>query len=127
MKMKRNFANIERRVSNAAGDGQNVQHFMSDSPWAAEPLIEQVQQEIASTPGLAQGGVLLLDESADEKAGEKSAGAVRQHNGRLGKVEMSQVGVFLAYYNPTASVWTWVDGELYLPERWFMPEMAAER
>jgi len=125
MKTKRNFANIDRRVTNPEGDGQNLQQFMSDSPWAAQPPIQQVQQEIASTPGLEQGGVLLLDESAEEKAGEKSAGAGRQHNGRLGKVEMSQVGVFLAYYK--APVWTWVDGELYLQKHWFTPEMAAER
>lgn len=121
----RNFANIDRRVIDPGGDGQNLQQFMSDSPWASQPPIQQVQQEIASTPGLAQGGVLLLDESAEEKAGEKSAGAGRQYNGRLGKVEMSQVGVFLAFYK--APVWTWVDGELYLPKHWFTPEMSAER
>ena len=69
MKTKRNFANIDRRVIDPEGDGQNLQQFMSDSPWAAQPPIQQVQQEIASTPGLAQGGVLLLDESPDEKAG----------------------------------------------------------
>jgi hypothetical protein len=38
---------------------------------------------------------------------------------------MSQVGTFLAYAN--GSVWTWVDGELYLPEHWFAPEMAELR
>lgn len=122
---KRNFANIERRGSDSEGDGQKLQQFMSDSPWAARTVIGQVQAEITQTPGLAQDGVLLLDESADEKAGDKSAGAGRQHNGRLGKVEMSQVGVFLAYYQ--APIWTWVDGELYLPRHWFTPEMAAER
>ncbi len=125
MNTKRNFANIDRRVRDPKGDGQNLQQFMSDSPWEAQPVIAQVQAEITQTPGLAPGGVLLLDESADEKAGDKSAGAGRQHNGRLGKVEMSQVGVFLAYYR--APVWTWVDGELYLPQHWFTPEMAAER
>jgi SRSO17 transposase len=125
MKGKRNFANMDRRVIDPAGDGQNLQQFMSDSPWSAQRVIRQVQQEIAATPGLQQGGVLLLDESADEKAGNKSAGAGRQYNGRLGKIEMSQVGVFLAYYQDV--VWTWVDGELFLPEYWFTPELAAER
>jgi SRSO17 transposase len=72
-----------------------------------------------------EGGYLLLDESADEKAGDKSAGAGRQHNGRLGKIEMSQVGVFLAYYKDV--VWSWVDGELFIPEHWFGAEMSEER
>ena len=74
--------------------------------------------------GLA-GGYLLLDESANEKAGSKSAGAGRQYNGRLGKVEMSQVGVFLAYYKDV--IWSWVDGELFFPEHWFSKKMEQER
>jgi SRSO17 transposase len=125
MKTGRNFANIARRVVNPEEDGQNLQQFMSDSPWEAQAVIRQVQREIANTSGLQQGGVLLLDESADEKAGPKSAGAGRQHNGRLGKIEMSQVGVFLAFYKEV--VWTWVDGELFLPKHWFTPEMARAR
>ena len=125
MKTGRNFANIARRVTDPEEDGQNLQQFMSDSPWEAQAVIRQVQQEIATTSGLQQGGVLLLDESADEKAGPKSAGAGRQYNGRLGKIEMSQVGVFLAFYKEV--VWTWVDGELFLPKHWFTPEMASER
>ena len=125
MKTGRNFANIARRVTDPEEDGQNLQQFMSDSPWEAQAVIEKVQQEIASTSGLQEGGVLLLDESADEKAGPKSAGAGRQYNGRLGKIEMSQVGVFLAFYKEV--VWTWVDGELFLPEHWFTSEMASER
>ena len=69
--------------------------------------------------------MLILDESADAKVGEKSAWSGRQYNGRLGKVDMSQVGTFLAYAN--GSVWTWVDGKLYLPKHWFAPENAELR
>jgi SRSO17 transposase len=122
MTEKRNFANIG---CNTGVTEQNMQHFMSNSPWSAWAVIQQVQAEIAATPRLGQGGVLILDESADKKAGDKSAGSGRQYNGRLGKVDMSQVGTFLAYAN--RSVWTWVDGELYLPEHWFAPEMAELR
>lgn len=125
MDTKRNYANIARRVTAPDDDGQKVQHFMSDSPWPAQTPIQQVQREIAATPALSTGGVVLLDESADEKAGPKSAGAGRQHNGRLGKLEMSQVGTFLAFFK--GPVWTWVDGELFLQEHWFAPEMANER
>jgi SRSO17 transposase len=125
MDTKRNYANISRRVNGPQDDGQNVQQFMSDSPWSAQAVIQQVQAEIKAAPQLSQGGVLLLDESADEKAGPDSAGAGRQHNGRLGKVEMSQVGVFLAFYKDV--VWTWVDGELFLPQHWFAADMAKTR
>lgn len=125
MKDKRNYANISRRVKDPLADGQAIQQFMSDSPWRAQAVMEQVQREIAATPDLQTGGVLLLDESADKKAGDKSAGAGLQYNGRLGKVEMSQVGTFLTFYKD--DIWTWVDGELFLPQHWFTPEMASER
>jgi SRSO17 transposase len=112
-------------VNGVKDDGQALQQFMSDSPWDAQTVVRQVQEEIATTPELQSGGMLLLDESAEEKAGQKSAGAGRQHNGRLGKIEMSQVGVFLTFFK--GNVWSWVDGELFLPEHWFSGEMASER
>jgi SRSO17 transposase len=122
---ERNMANIARRVVDPNDDGQKLQQFISDSPWSGQAVLAQIQREIATTPGLQTGGILILDESADEKAGAKSAGAGRQYNGRLGKLEMSQVGTFLAFYKGV--VWTWVDGELFLPAHWFTPEMAKER
>jgi len=122
---RRTISNIARRVIDPADDGQNLQYFVSESPWVTQTALQQVRDEIWATPALAQGGVLLLDESPDEKAGAVSAGAGRQHNGRLGKVEMSQVGTFLAFYKDP--VWVWVDGELFLPEHWFTPAMARAR
>jgi len=68
-----------------------------------------------------------LDESSDEKAGEASAGAGRQHNGRLGKVEPSQTTVGLAYAHPATGTWALIDGELFLPEAWFTPDYADRR
>ncbi len=69
--------------------------------------------------------MLTLDESGDERAGGKSAGAARQYLGRLGKIEMGQVGVALGYY--AADVWTMVDAKLYLPESWFEPDVGKLR
>jgi SRSO17 transposase len=103
---------------------QNIQQFMSDSPWAGPTLIEQVQTEVRIHPAF-EAAVLVLDESADEKGGQTSVGAKRQYNGRLGKVDQCQVGVFAALVTPQA--WLWVDGELYLPADWFKPEQAALR
>lgn len=113
METKRNIANIGRKTAVAE---QNLQHFISQSPWRGPGVIEAVDAEIAVHPAFADA-LLVLDESAEGKAGDQSVGAGRQHNGRLGKVEMSQVGVFLALVTPAAC--TWVDGELYLPLAWF--------
>ena len=71
--------------------------------------------------------MLILDETADEKAGTHNAGASRQYNGRLGKVDVCRVDTVLAYCHPAARVWTLVDAELYLPEEWFGPDGAEKR
>ena len=84
MDRRRNFAQIDARLQQ--GDGQPLQHFMSNSPWSSRSVFAQLQAEVRDTPGLEEGSVLILDESADEKAGPHSAGAGRQHNGRLGKI-----------------------------------------
>lgn len=103
---------------------QNMQHFMTNSPWSGRTMIENVQQAVCSR-GELDGGMLILDESADEKSADNSAGAARQHNGRLGKIEQSQVGVYLAYAKE--QVWTLVDGELFVPEKWFNASYTAKR
>ena len=110
----RNFTRIDRLVQK---DGQVMPHFMSNSPWSARALLRQIGSAVAHCPEFKAGGWLLLDESSDEKASSQSIGAGRQYNGRLGKVEMSQTGVFLAF--STGHEWLWLDGELFLPEAWF--------
>lgn len=120
METRRNLANVGRKT---AMPGQNLQHFISNSPWSGQGLIEAIQNEIKIHPAF-QEAVLVLDESADAKAGEQSAGAGRQHNGRLGTIDVSQVGVFLSLVTPQVN--TWIDGELFIPAHWFS-ESAAEK
>ena len=74
---------------------------------------------------MAQGSTLILDESADEKAGTHNAGASRQYNGRLGKVDVCRVDTCLTYAN--GGLWAMVDGELCLPQEWFGPAFAQRR
>jgi SRSO17 transposase len=124
LEQERNFTNIAQVSAMSA---QNIHHFMSNSPWNARSVIWQALLEISHTPGLERGGALVLDESASEKAGADTIGSARQYNGRLGKVEMSQVGVFLAFAHLQHNVWTWLDGELFLPEAWFQPDRQEQR
>lgn len=60
---------------------------------------------------------LLIDESAFAKKGDLSAGVARQWNGRLGKIDNSQVGVFAAMVRDRVAAL--VEGELYVPEECF--------
>lgn len=53
-----------------------------------------------SAPALSttgDGGVLIVDETGLVKKGSMSAGVQRQYTGTAGRIENSQVGVFLAY------------------------------
>jgi len=126
LERERNFKNIDRRL-NHGGDGQALQHFMSTSPWDKRAVFRQIQVDLSAIPALGQGSVVILDESADAKAGEQSAGAARQRNGRLGKVDVCQVGTYLAYANVAVNLWTLIDGELFLPEAWLTPAYADQR
>jgi SRSO17 transposase len=128
METDRNYAGIARKLEK--DDGQSLQHFMSNSPWSGRAVFDQIQDEIKATPELVEGSFLVLDESADEKAGMESAGAYRQYNGRMGKVDLCTVAVILGYVNWQSGpwpIWAMVDSELFLPEEWFVPDFAAAR
>lgn len=117
---KRNMAHISRQTNQSE---QNMHHFMSKSPWSGRDLIEALQDDMVASGAFAKS-VLIVDESADEKSGSTSAGAGRQNNGRIGKVDMCQVGVFTSLATPGTHCW--VDGELFIPEKWFAEEQKVK-
>src|SRR5215831_1252767 len=119
----RHVANRTRHMT--GDDGQALPPFMSHAPWSGPSVCRQSQAEITVPPALAQGSPLLLDESADEKAGTHNAGAARQYNGRMGKVDVCRVDTCLTYAN--GGLWAMVDGELFLPQEWFGPACAQRR
>ena len=123
MDNERNFANLARNMT--GDDGQALQHFMSNSPWTGQAVFGQMQAESKATAALAQESTLILAESADEKAGTHNAGASRQYNGRMGKVDVCRVDTCLTYAN--GGLWAMVDGELFLPEEWFGAAFAQRR
>jgi len=128
MERDRNFAGIANSMEN--NDGQALQHFMSNSPWSGQGVFEQICDEIKEKPELHAQSVLILDEYADEKAGDGSAGAYRQYNGRMGKVDLCHVAVALSYANWKLDpwpLWTMVDTEIFLPEAWFGADYEALR
>ena len=122
---ERNFANMARNMT--GDDGPAWQHFMAKSPWSGPGVFQQMQAEITAPPALAHGSTLILDESADEKAGTHHAGASRQYNGRMGKVDVCRVDTCLTYANATVGLWVMVDGELFLPQEWLGPDFAQRR
>ena len=78
--------------------------------------MDRVAKEINAHLG-GEDTVLCLDESGFTKKGKKSAGVARQYNGRLGKVDNCQVGVFASLCNGEDRSGI-IDYRLFLPDEW---------
>jgi SRSO17 transposase len=123
MEGKRTYTEVSRKIVDPLDDGQNYQHFMSDSPWQSQPIFEAIQGQITDRFS-ATAGMLNLDESGDECSSTRKAGAQKQYLGRLGKVEVGQVGVVSSWYGE--GIWALTDAELFFPESWFTPDKKRE-
>jgi SRSO17 transposase len=75
---------------------KTIQHFLGESAWDHEPLIDELARQVAADIGEADG-VLVIDPSAHTKKGNGSVGVKPQWNGRLGKIDNCQVGIYLAW------------------------------
>ena len=123
MEGKRTYTGVARKLGDPLDDGQNYQHFMSDSPWESQPVFDEIQRQIrARFPG--GGRMLNVDERGDECRSDGKAGAQKHDLGRLGKTEMGQVGVVSSWYRD--GVWALTDAELFLPESWVTEEKRQE-
>ncbi len=108
--------NLERMEEYVEGfDYQSQQQFLSDSPWSHREVVDRAARDVSAVMGGPDCG-LIIDESAFAKKGDKSAGVARQWNGRLGKVDNCQVGVFASLCDGASG--SLVDARLYLPEAW---------
>lgn len=107
--------NIESIAYRHDQDRKNLQNFIGNSPWDHRPLLDELTEQVGTELG-REDGVLVLDPSAFPKKGEDSVGVERQWCGRLGKVENSQVGVYLGYVSKVEHAL--VDVRLYLPKSW---------
>src|SRR5512147_2663991 len=90
------------------GDVSGLQKFINAAPWDDDDVLDEIQslfvdELVLSAAGSAVGTVGVIDETAFTKKGTHSAGVARQHNGRLGKEDNCQVGVFLIGVTPAGS------------------------
>ena len=111
------------------GDVSGLQKFVGAAPWAYDDVMAEAQslfvdELVPSAAGSSVGVVGVVDESAYTKKGTHSAGVARQHNGRLGKEDNCQVGVFLIGVTPAGSAL--LDHRLFLPESWCKPTREAK-
>ncbi len=115
------LSNVPRKngwqLAEHAGDAspRNIQHFIGRAKWDADEVRDDLQQYVVEQLG-EKDGVLVVDETGFLKKGTKSAGVGRQYSGTAGRIENSQIGVFLGYRSSRGH--TLIDRELYLPKAW---------
>ena len=92
-----------------------MQRLLYNSRWDADLVRDDLKSYVIEHLADADA-VLAVDETGFLKKGDKSVGVQRQYSGTAGRIENSQIGVFLAYASVNGR--TLLDRELYLPQVW---------
>lgn len=113
---ERNKRNIERMSEQNDQHYQNQHHFLSESPWSAQALMQKISLDTNALLGDYSQQCLSIDESSNAKAGKHSVGVSRQHNGNLGKVDNCQTGVYASLCS--GNTVGLINSRLFLPDEW---------
>lgn len=105
-------------LAEGAGDAgpERMQRLLNFYAWDTDGVRDDVRDVVVECLGDADRGVLIVDETGFLKKGVRSAGVARQYSGTAGRIENSQIGVFLAYASEHGRAL--IDRELYLPKEW---------
>ncbi len=94
---------------------QALQHFISDSSWDEQPVLQAYRRLLAASIA-DPAGVIVIDDTGFPKKGRYSVGVARQYSGTLGKTDNCQVAVSLHYAAPRGDYPLAL--RLYLPDSW---------
>ena len=94
-------------------DYQQLQQFVSSSPWPVEPARRVLAGKAI---GLIGPEAWVVDDTGFKKDGPASPGVARQYSGTLGKIGNVQIGVSLHAATDAASCP--LNWRLFLPESW---------
>jgi SRSO17 transposase len=106
-----------RTLAEHAGDATpyGLQHLMSRAKWDADAVRDDIRGFVVEHLR-HEDAVLIVDETGDLKKGTHTVGVQRQYTGTAGRIENSQVAVYLAYSTPLGHAA--IDRELYVPRSW---------
>jgi SRSO17 transposase len=110
---RKNCWTIAEHAGDATPDG--MQHLLARAKRDADGVRDDVRSYVTGRLG-DPDAVLVVDESGDLEKGTATAGVQRQYTGTAGRIENSQVAVYLGYAAPRGHAL--IDRELYLPRSW---------
>ena len=119
---RKNGWQLAEHLGDPTPDG--VQHLLARAEWDADAVRDDLLGYVTEHLG-HPGGVLVVDETGFLKKGAMSVGVARQYSGTAGRIENSQVGVFLGY--ATAKGRALLDRALYLPKGWAADKARRKR
>jgi len=96
------------------GNVQALQQLVGQSPWAWEPVREQLARRMQEA--LLPVAGWIIDDTGFPKQGRDSVGVDRQYSGTLGKVGNCQIAVSIHLTTEQESAP--LDWALYLPQEW---------
>ena len=92
-----------------------LQHLLARASWDAEAVRDDLRDYVVDAFG-DRDAILVVDETGDVKKGTATVGVQRQYSGTAGRIENSQVAVYLTYAAPRGHAL--IDRALYLPKSW---------
>ncbi|MGW2964923.1 IS701 family transposase [Streptomyces sp. NPDC001220] len=104
-------------LAEQAGDANpyGLQHLLSRAKWDADAVRDDIRGFVVEHLH-HEDAVLVVDETGDLKKCTGTVGVQRQYTGTAGRIENSQVAVYLAYSTPLGHAA--IDRELYVPRSW---------
>ena len=117
---RKNMERMDERIGSEPALRQDcyqaTQQFISTTRWDESLLYARIARRAGERLGGTLDAVLCIDESSHAKKGKASVGVARQWNGRLGKEDNCQTGVYSALNCGTRVCLTGC--RLYLPGEW---------
>lgn len=92
-----------------------MQHLLARAVWDTDGVRDDLRDYVVEHLG-DEDAVLVVDETGDLKKGNQTVGTQRQYTGTTGRIENSQVAVYLTTLASGGR--RWLTGPYTLPQSW---------
>ena len=110
---RKNGCSLAEYAQEITPDG--MQRLLTTAKWDAGAIRDELHNYVGERFGDPRS-LMVVSQAAFTKRGCHSAGVKKQYNEASQRVENCQIGMFLGYATPRATIL--IDRELYVPEEW---------